>query len=185
MLFLRGEEERGRLLAAARRADADADDSAPRRGGQGADAGDEGEVMGTVHRAGCDCRELHAALVRGCELVRSAPQLAAALEGDEGVDTSGRRAGSEASVVIFCRDRRGMLVDLSTVVTAVAWNILDVASETRAGGLPTPTLLPNPNPSPTPTPNPDPDPNQVDLLRLPDPTRSAGPLRAPTCTGEG
>ena len=65
MLFLRGEEERGRLLAAARRADADADDSAPRRGGQGADAGDEGEVMGTVHRAGCDCRELHAALVRG------------------------------------------------------------------------------------------------------------------------
>ena len=132
ILFLRGEEERGRQVAAARRADAD--DRGPRRGGQGADAGREGEVMGTVHRAGCDCRELHAALVRGCELVRSAPQLAAALEADEGVDTSGRRVGSEASVVIFCRDRRGMLVDLSTVVTAVAWNILDVASETRAGG---------------------------------------------------
>jgi hypothetical protein len=40
--------------------------------------------------------------------VRSAPQLAEALQLQQDLDTSGRRVGSEASVVIFCRDRRGM-----------------------------------------------------------------------------
>ena len=40
--------------------------------------------------------------------MRSAPQLAEALQlQQDDVDTSGRRVGSEASVVIFCRDRRG------------------------------------------------------------------------------
>ena len=64
--------------------------------------------------------------------MRSVPQLAQVLQQD--VDTSGRRVGSEASVVIFCRDRRGMLVDVSTVVTGAAYNILDVNSETHAAG---------------------------------------------------
>ena len=85
-----------------------------------------------MHRRGCDCHQLHAELVRGRQLVRSVPQLAQVLQQD--VDTSGRRVGSEASVVIFCRDRRGMLVDVSTVVTGAAYNILDVNSETHATG---------------------------------------------------
>ena len=153
ILFLRGEEERGRILAARRLA---AHDRGLRREGRQAAAGGEG----TVHRRGCECRQLHAELVsstqhavssaqyavskavssrqqavrstqyaltaptphpprptplhpphaqvRGRQLVRSAPQLAEALQlQQDDVDTSGRRVGSEASVVIFCRDRRG------------------------------------------------------------------------------
>ena len=74
---------------------------------------------------------------------------------------------TEAATV---RGRRGMLVDVSTVVTGAACNILDVMSETRAnagGGeaafqytvqLEDKARLEEMHPKPDPNPSPDPEP---------------------------
>ncbi len=85
--------------------------------------GDAALGDGTVHRQGAECRALNEELSEGRRLVRGAGELA-----------SGLQPESEASIVIFGRDRRGMLVDVSTVVSTVASNILDVSSETRVQG---------------------------------------------------
>ena len=57
-------------------------------------------------------------------------ELAAALQQQADL-LRGKPLGSEVSMVVFCRDQRGMLVDVSSAVTAGATNILDVHTETR------------------------------------------------------
>ena len=48
----------------------------------------------------------------------------------DAVSSSTNERGLVSQIVVFCRDRRGMLLDVSTAVTDEAENIIDVHSET-------------------------------------------------------
>ena len=52
------------------------------------------------------------------------------------MDTASKpEMGYHASIVVFCKDRRGMLMDVASVVTNEATNIVNVNSEIfNAGG---------------------------------------------------
>ena len=61
-------------------------------------------------------------------------ELSAALAELQETDTEGAAVGFEAQISVFCEDRRGMMMDVASVCTDVASNIVDVHSETRDGG---------------------------------------------------
>jgi len=97
-------------------------------------------ARGTVHRSDCDCdalrRELQrpgARLVDGAALAMNdddASAVSRALARDRAVrGADGEIVGFQSSIVVFCRDRTRMLLDVSLAVSAV--NIVDVMSETR------------------------------------------------------
>jgi molybdopterin converting factor small subunit len=96
-------------------------------------------ARGTVHRSDCDCdalrRELQrpgARLVDGAALAMNdddASAVSRALARDRAVrGADGEIVGFQSSIVVFCRDRTRMLLDVSLAVSAV--NIVDVMSET-------------------------------------------------------
>jgi len=98
---------------------------------------------GTVHRADCDCENLKREKKRpGIRFVDStslamndddAEAVRRALGPDRVVrDATGAPLGFTAAIVVFCRDRTRMLLDVSSAVSAV--HIMDVMSETRAPG---------------------------------------------------
>lgn len=91
---------------------------------------DAAQVPGTLHRADCECRALQRQLaVEGRSLIQGAhaqEMLSLALEQHD--------LGLLAQIVVFCKDRRGILLDVSSVVTAEACNIMDVHSETLTPG---------------------------------------------------
>jgi (p)ppGpp synthase/HD superfamily hydrolase len=92
---------------------------------------DSRQLEGTVHRAGCDCRELTRQLGGGRSLA-TGEDASVALEQAllDAVSSSTNERGLVSQIVVFCRDRRGMLLDVSTAVTDEAENIIDVHSET-------------------------------------------------------
>ena len=88
---------------------------------------------GTIHRAGTDCAALERQLSDEGHF---------AIEGDEAQATLAQYAdeampadGFMTAVVVFCRDRKGMLLALSTVFSESSNNIMDVHSETLNPGV--------------------------------------------------
>eukprot|EP00965_Chrysotila_dentata_P101698 3357704-Pleurochrysis_carterae.AAC.1 len=90
---------------------------------------------GSVHRADAQCRVLQRQLALGaCTLLRgdqAQPVLRSALAHESADDEA---LGHLCRIVVFCKDRRGILLDVSTVVTDKACNIMDVHSETLTPG---------------------------------------------------
>ena len=114
-------------------------------GTRAASRGGGGAGARTLHRRGCDCRELQKEL----ELESNAAANAADADADDDAvqrelsealaelretDAEGAAVGYEAQISVFCEDRRGMMMDVASVCTDVASNIVDVHSETRDGG---------------------------------------------------
>jgi len=114
-------------------------------GTRAASRGGGGAGARTLHRRGCGCRELQKEL----ELESNAAANAADADDDDDAvqrelsealaelretDAEGAAVGYEAQISVFCEDRRGMMMDVASVCTDVASNIVDVHSETRDGG---------------------------------------------------
>ena len=93
----------------------------------------EARVQGTLHTG--ECPELLQELERGRRLVANPAERAA--EFHEALDrhrVSARDRGLSASVIVFCTDRKGMLVDVATVVTSHANNIMNVQTDVYTPG---------------------------------------------------
>jgi|EP00900_Chrysochromulina_parva_P012872 GTP pyrophosphokinase len=102
----------------------------------GAAIGDGSKVAasGTIHCAFGECPSLAKELDSGeLTLVDAAAHRQAFRQA---MDTASKpEMGYHASIVVFCKDRRGMLMDVASVVTNEATNIVNVNSEIfNAGG---------------------------------------------------
>ena len=88
------------------------------------------ESGGTIH---CDprCRALHRALRSGGVRVDAASHAALFIEALDRARVPGR--GFRTNIVIYCTDRRGMLMDVATAVTAETTDIINVRT-TSVGG---------------------------------------------------
>ena len=93
--------------------------------GAGKAAGGE---PGTLHRADAECELMRRQLAvdGGVALERSAESQA---QLSEALVSSRPDTGHACTIVVICRDRRGMLLDVSTAVTDGATNIVNVHSE--------------------------------------------------------
>ena len=90
---------------------------------------------GIVHRADAGCRALQRQLaVGGHTLVSGARAQPLLRRYMAPCDAGGGLAGFLTAVVVFVRDRRGILLDVSMEVTCEALNIIDVHSETLTPG---------------------------------------------------
>ena len=100
----------------------------------GTASGGIGEV-GTVHRREGECLELRRQLAAGENLISAeVPEQADALHAaiaSPPSPTASPRDVFITKLIIFTRDRPGILLDVSSVVTAETLNIIDVRSETR------------------------------------------------------
>ena len=100
----------------------------------------DGRVGGTLHRAACECLALRRQLAAGERSIRPTrglseryrEQLGAAI--GRTADESASEALFKTKVVVFTKDRPGMLLTVSTAVTANTVNIIDVHSKTREVG---------------------------------------------------
>jgi hypothetical protein len=103
----------------------------------------DGEALGMLHRANCECLDLRREVAAGGRLIRPSPALAQqysekmagllrsqAPPGVGGVDAT--RAGVlTTKIIVFTTDRPGLLLAVSAVVTAETLNIIDVVSKTQ------------------------------------------------------
>ena len=91
---------------------------------------------GTLHRADCECLDLRRQLASGLKLIRPSPSNAARMDGNIQPHTPGGAARKvfATKIIVFTRDRPGMLLTVSAVVTTEVVNIINVKSETREVG---------------------------------------------------
>ena len=84
---------------------------------------------GTIHCASGECERLRNMLEKdGQTLIHADSGQSAAFR--EALDVScTREGGLSAWIVVECNDRKGMILDVATVVTAVATNIINVQSK--------------------------------------------------------
>ena len=98
----------------------------------------------TLHRANCECLSLRRSMASGERLIRPTPALteqyrakldAALSPFSPDGSHSTRRSVYTTKVIVFTTDRPGLLLAVSSVVTAESLNILDVHSKTWEGGV--------------------------------------------------
>ena len=90
------------------------------------------EALGLIHRADAECSLIPppAAEPGATPAAVSGDDARALLARARPAADRGEETEHEVSIVVFCTDRRGMLLDLSSIVTQEASNIVDVHSET-------------------------------------------------------
>lgn len=94
-------------------------------------------VTGSLHRAECECLDLRRQLAAGEQLIRPTPIQQTMMADFVTPHDAGRgvaRAVYATKIIVFTRDRPGMLLTVSSVVTDVVVNIIDVHSNTREVG---------------------------------------------------
>ena len=98
-----------------------------------AEDGRENRYLGTIHCALGECPTLRKELEAGRRLVANARECAHEFH-KVLYEQCEREGGLTASIIIFCADRKGMLVDVATAVTGLVNNILNVHTEITPGG---------------------------------------------------
>ena len=107
---------------------------------------DGSKPEGTLHNSNYECLNMRRDVAAGGRLIRPTPalmeqysaKLAGLVKRQVGLPAAQGRAGCEEAlttkVIVFTRDRPGVLLTVSSVVTAETLNIVDVVSKTEEVG---------------------------------------------------